>query len=305
MENRVIVIGSLNYDNFIHVRELPKKGETKQITVIDSGCGGKGANQACQCADLGLKTFMVGAVGNDSYGTLLLESLKKSGAEVSLVRKTVTSSGQGYVICAADGSLFSTILKGANDEVCTADVDAALKDCDEQTFVVLQMEIPVGVVEYAITAAHEKGAKIIVNAAPAVPIDKKYFSLCDLLVLNETEAMFYLQKKFKGKNEVLKIIPKFAEELSTAICITLGPEGVVYCGKEGLYEFPAVDVPVVETTGAGDSFIGGLIYSMSRNMSIPDCLKTASYCSAITIQQVGAQNAMPDLKQLTAVLQNK
>ena len=304
MENRVIVIGSLNYDHFIHVHELPKKGETKQITTIDSGDGGKGANQAYQCACLGLKTFMVGAVGNDSYGSLLLDSLKKSGADVSLVRKTVTPSGQGYVICAADGSLFSTILKGANNEVGISDVDTALKDSDEHTFVVLQMEIPVGVVEYAIKTAREKGAKIIVNAAPAVPFDKKYFGMCDLIVMNEAEAMFYLQRNFKGKEELLKIIPKFAEELSTAVCITLGSEGVVYCGKEGLYDFPAVDVPVVETTGAGDSFIGGLIYSMSREMSIPDCLKTASYCSAVTIQRVGAQSAMPSLEQLRALVKN-
>jgi ribokinase len=298
MENNVVVIGSLNYDHFIHVPELPAKGQTMQISGIDTACGGKGANQAYQCAKLGMPTFMVGAAGSDVYGTRLLTSLKEAGTDVSFVRTVDVPTGQGYVICAEDGALFSTILHGANWEVTASDVDKILPLIDENTFVVLQMEIPVDIVKYTIRAAFKKNAKIIVNAAPAVPIEKEYFAMCSLVVFNETEAMFYMNKKFAGKDAAVKMIPDFAEELATAVCITLGPEGVIYCDKSGLYTYPAIDVPVVETTGAGDSFIGGLIYAMAEKKDLFSCLKIASYCSAITIQHTGAQESMASLSQL-------
>ncbi|MFA6857464.1 MAG: ribokinase, partial [Treponema sp.] len=263
MENNVVVIGSLNYDHFIHVPELPAKGQTMQISGIDTACGGKGANQAYQCAKLGMSTYMVGAVGSDVYGTKLLTSLTDVGTDVSFVKTVDVPTGQGYVVCAENGSLFSTILHGANWEVTTSDVDKIMPFINENTFVVLQMEIPVDIVKYAIRAAAGKKAKIIVNAAPAVPIEKEYFAMCSLVVFNETEAMFYMNKKFAGKDNAVKMIPGFAKELSTAVCITLGPEGVIYCDRNNLYTYPAVDVPVVETTGAGDSFIGGMIYAMA------------------------------------------
>jgi len=164
------------------------------------------------------------------------------------------------------------------------------------------MEIPVDIVKYTIRAAAAKKAKIIVNAAPAVPIGKEYFAMCSLVVLNEAEAMFYMHKKFAGKDDAVKMIPGFAEELSTAVCITLGPDGVIYCDRNNLYTFPAIDVPVVETTGAGDSFIGGMIYAMAGNNDLPGCLKIASCCSAVTIQHTGAQKSMASLSQLRQLM---
>ncbi|MGH4036406.1 MAG: ribokinase [Sphaerochaeta sp.] len=298
MAKKVVVIGSVNYDNFLQVDTLPLKGETKQALSYANSCGGKGANQAIQCAKLGLDTRMVARVGNDTFGSILYDNFKNNNVNNDMVKVTDGPSGIGYVISALDGSLFSTILNGANFEITTDDIDEVSDDFDRDTIVVLQLEIPSDVVEYTIKEANKKGARIVLNAAPAVPIDINLFDLCELVIFNEAEAMFYTETVFNSLEEAERVLRDFGKKNKCDLCFTLGPLGALYYRKGDIFYCPAIDVPVVETTGAGDSFIGGLVYAMNRNENIETMLNIASLCSAYTIQEIGTTTSMPTEKEL-------
>lgn len=298
MLNEVIVIGSINYDNFLQVDKLPLKGETKHAHSFNWACGGKGANQAIQCAKLGLKTRMVGKVGNDSIGKTLLDNLKSCDVNCDNVDVVDGPSGMGYVISAEDGSLFSTILRGANWNITKDDIDKVAINFNTATIIVLQLEIPSDIVEYTIRIASSKGCKIVLNAAPAIPIDTELFNLCDLVIFNEAEAMYFTDSSFKTIEETKVAIRKCGEKYNCDLCFTIGPLGALYNKAGEILYYPAIDVPVVETTGAGDSFIGGLVYGLSHYNDVEMMLKFATVCSAFTIQGIGAQNSMPNLKDV-------
>lgn len=304
MAKKVVVVGSVNYDNFLQVDALPLKGETKQALSYANSCGGKGANQAIQCAKLGLDTRMVAKVGNDAFGSILYDNFKKNNVNVDNVKVTDGPSGIGYVISALDGSLFSTILNGANFEITTDDIDEVLCDFDKDTIVVLQLEIPTDVVEYTIKEANKKGSRVVLNAAPAVPIDADLFDLCELVIFNEAEAMFYTKSNFSSLKEAERVIKDFGGKNKCDLCFTLGPLGALYYRSGDIFYCPAIDVPVVETTGAGDSFIGGLIYAMNNKETIEKTLNIASICSAYTIQEIGTTTSMPTEKKLQEGIKN-
>jgi ribokinase len=298
MINRVIVIGSINYDHFLSVPVLPVKGQTLHADSLTVSCGGKGANQAVQCAKLGLSVNMIGAVGSDTIADKLLANLQKYDIDTHFVKVVDGASGQGYVVSAKDGSVFSTIVKGANWQVSKSDVDRCVPYMNENSIIVLQMEIPADVVMYAIDTAHEHQSAIVFNAAPALPVSIDYFRYCTLAVFNEAEAMFYLRYAFDGVEGAKKAVRALYKNICCSCVLTIGPAGSVYCGREGLFYCPAEPVPVVETTGAGDSFIGGLVFALAARMEIPAALKFASKCSAVTIQRIGAQDSMPFLTDI-------
>lgn len=298
MLKRIVVIGSVNYDNFLSVPSLPVKGQTLQADSIKTGCGGKGANQAAQCGKLGVQTYFVGAVGNDLVGKKLSSTLESFGVDISHLKVVDGPSGQGYVISAKDGSVMATILRGANWEVFKEDVDAVSDLIDEETLVILQNEIQMDVVAYAIEFSHGKGAKVLLNAAPALPLDEYYLKMLDYAIFNENEAMYYCGVKFSGLQEAEKVITDFQKRIGATCIFTLGPEGAIYKDNEVFCHCPAEDVPVVETTGAGDSFIGGFAYAVTKELPVKTALKVASLCSGVTIQHVGAQESMPYLKDI-------
>ncbi len=304
MFNKVVIVGSINYDNFLQVDKLPLKGETKHASSFNWACGGKGANQAIQCAKLGLDTKMVGKLGNDRFSSALLENFKKHGVNSDNIDIIDGSSGMGYVISAEDGSLFSTILRGANWRITKKDIDNISFKFDKKTIIVLQLEIPTEVVEYTIEIAYKKGCGIVLNPAPAVPINSELFNLCNLVIFNEIEAMYYTKQSFKTVLEAKNVIKQYGKRFDCDLCFTIGPLGALYNKKGKVIYFPAIEVPVVETTGAGDSFIGGLVYGLCYDKDVITMLKIASICSAFTIQGIGAQNSMPNLKNVLRKLKS-
>lgn len=297
---KVIVIGSLNRDMFIRVPHIPAKGENVHAVDVQYSLGGKGANQAAQCARLGLNTFMCGCVGQDDAGSCLIEGLQKSGVDTSFVRAADAPTGMGVVFTSEGGELAGAVIKGANWALAKSDVDSVLHLFGPRAAVVLQMEVPIDVVEYAIEKAHERGCRIFLNAAPATSIDMKYFSLLSYAVFNETEAAFYLKEnaRLSTVEGALEAVKAFSGEVGCGCVFTLGPAGAVCCSDGVALYSPSIDVPVVETTGAGDSFIGGFIYCISKGAGLKEALDFASLCSAYTIGRVGAQEAMPRLGDL-------
>lgn len=299
MDGKVVVIGSLNYDIILKTDRMPLKGETHNAQSATCCCGGKGGNQAAQCAKLGIQTIMAGHVGNDRNGDLLIQGLKSHGVDTTYIKRVSASSGMGIVHALQDGSVFATIAKGANHTIDKKDIDEIAHLLDEQTVLILQMEIPRQVNEYAISAALKARSTILFNMAPAMEFDKTYMKMCHYLIMNEVEAQFYTGKELTSLPEAKSGLIAFSEEMGNTCIFTLGEQGSMACRDHVFHYKESYPVKAVETTGAGDSFVGGLAYGALNHMDLRGMLDFATCCSALTVQNTGAQDSMPDR---TAVL---
>ncbi|MGN8648131.1 ribokinase [Gracilibacillus sp. HCP3S3_G5_1] len=298
MTHKTVVIGSINYDIIIKQDRLPKIGETITANSVSMCGGGKGANQAVQCAKLGLDTYMVGKVGNDHFGEELLTELKKYHVQTDFMKRADTNTGLGFVNSFPDGRLLSTIAKGANYELKIDDIKNALPLIKEAAMMVIQLEIPIDVAEYAIQVGREHGCYIILNAAPSVPISAKALKLVDCLVVNEAEASYYAQTVIETADDALAASDLLLKKVRHIVCITLGEKGSVLFDGKKKQHFPAEKVNVLETTGAGDSYIGGLAYSVLNKFTIKETGEFASKVSSKTVTKIGAHEAMPLLEEV-------
>lgn len=299
MRDKIVVIGSLNYDIILKSSRLPECGETMPVDNAAFSAGGKGANQAVQAAKLGVPTYMVGCVGEDAQGTYLKQTANAYGVNTIHV-KTIQGvpSGMGVISALEDGSVFASIVRGANYAVTKEHIDAAEPLLRDAAIVILQMEIPVEINVYAIQKAKACGCKVLLNAAPAMEIPECYLQMCDILVVNEVEAAFYLKSELNTIDQAKEGAKKLSDRYGADIIITLGKAGAVVSDKGELVFIPAKKVDAIETTGAGDSFIGGVGYALMQDMTLTEACKFATACSAITVCRLGAQNSMPTLEEI-------
>lgn len=300
--SKVVVIGSLNYDVVLQLKELPKKGETLPAQSAKFCAGGKGANQAVQLAKLGVQTYMVGAVGSDAMGNYMKENLDNFGVNTDFIKVINKESGMGIIQALGHGEVYATIVRGANYGVTKEDVDRIAPLLKEADFLVMQLEIPVPIVEYAIDLAYSHHCKVILNAAPAMEISRESLKKCYLLVVNEVEAAFYIGKELTSIAMAKEEVFKLAQELQNNCLFTLGKDGGVVSDGKRVEFVPAIDVKVVETTGAGDSFVGGMAYALANQQDVFEASLFASYCSAGTIGGIGAQTAMPTLEKTQQIM---
>lgn len=296
---KVVVIGSLNYDIFLSLDSVPKIGETANAVSSNSSAGGKGANQAVQIAKLGMPVCMVGNIGNDQMGAALKNSLEQAGVDCKYLKYSHdTETGMGVVDVFPDGNVMAVISHGANYRVKKEDLLQIQGEIADADLVVLQLEIPIEVVKYAIDLAHECGVKVLLNAAPAAELEEEYICKCDYFIVNEVEASFYAKTDIATVEKAEEIIPKLTEKYGNCWICTLGKSGSLIVKKGKSYRIPAIKTAVVETTGAGDSFVGGFSYGILQGMDEFAAAWFAAHCSAITIRNVGAQNSMPDREQI-------
>ena len=297
MKDKITVIGSLNYDIILKVKRLPEKGETMTAESAGFSAGGKGANQAVQAAKPGIPTYMVGCVGKDSMGDYLIETAKRHGVCTDHIRRSDENTGMGMVQALEDGSVYAVIARGANYSVSREDVDNAKDLLKESSSLILQMEIPQEVNEYAIRTAGECGCRVIMNAAPAAKISDDALSMCDIVAVNEVEAAFYcgtpVDSVEKAKSEIAGLCARYGNSW----IFTLGASGSVLSDGKKTEFIPSMKVKAVETTGAGDSYIGGFAYALQSGKDFFDAGKFATCCSAVTVCRVGAQDSMPVLKE--------
>lgn len=300
-EKKVVVIGSLNYDVCLKQERFPDEGETYFADSVEYCSGGKGANQAVQAGKLGVSTYMVGCIGDDSQGEFLKASIEKYGVHTDYLKTVAGSSGMSVAQSLYDGGVRASVVKGSNNMVSTEDVDRLDGFLNPGDIAVFQMEIPVPVVEYAIRFCKERGCYVILNAAPAAAIDKEILKLVNLFIVNELEAGFYCGRAITSRETALKEIQRMSAELDNICIYTLGKAGAVVCAC-GQTEFvPARQVSAVESTGAGDSFVGGLCYALICGMDIVQAARFATCCSAQTVCKTGGQPAMPVLEEVMAM----
>ena len=298
MNKKITVIGSLNYDVILKIPRLPFKGETLTANGAAFSAGGKGANQAVQAAKFKTPTYMVGCVGTDASADFLVNTAKEYGVNVDYIRKVPGSSGMGVINAVEDGSVYACIVRGANFEVTKEDVDNAMPILKESGVCILQNEIPVEIIAYAIDKAKEAGCIVVLNAAPAIELPEECLSKVDILVVNEVEAEFYCHEKIDSVEKAKTEIKKMAEKYNNNVIFTLGKDGAV-AYENGTIEFiPAMKVDAIETTGAGDSYIGAVSHSIIEGKSLIEACKFATKCSAITVCRMGAQPSMPTLEDV-------
>lgn len=299
MAEIVAVIGSLNIDFVTTTPRVAAAGETLTATSFDTGFGGKGANQAVACARLSterVKTMMVGKVGDDSFGQDYRDALSRDSIDTSHV-EVVKGQRTGIAnIIVEVGSGENRILLAPNANYARADTEQDLVP-DNARVVVFQLEIPQATVLHNIKVARQKGAYVILNPAPAVPLPDEIYASIDCIVLNETEAEIMCSTGGDWGDFF------FAKGLRDLVVLTLGGDGVRFkarTGKEA--HVPARKVKVLDTTAAGDTFVGALATKIAENKG--DTAKAEAYiefanaAAARTVQKSGAMAAIPKLQEV-------
>lgn len=304
--NKVTVVGSLNVDTTMKIKRMPLPGETISTLGKSSAAGGKGANQAVSAARSGAQTFFVGEVGKDSGGEMMLNDLRENGIDVSGIRENAqVGTGSAAILLDEHGQNSILVYGGANQQLSVDDVNAAKKQIMEADFVVAQFETPQSATLRAFELAKENGVTTILNPAPAQKIDPAVLKLTDLIIPNETESQALTGIIITDETSMLMSAAKFAQMGVRNLIITVGAKGAFYCTQDGYNFIPAFKVNAVDTTAAGDTFIGALASQLKPDMSnIEKALVYAQRASSLAVQKMGALPSIPTKQQVIAASQN-
>lgn len=297
---KVIVLGSINMDLVIGTSLLPKKGETIKGDYFLTNPGGKGANQAVASAKFGAETYLLGAVGDDVFGTELHQTLERYRVKTEYIQQIPGPSGIAVIIINNQDNRI--IISGeANAKYQEKTAITALRELGKPgDILVVQFELPFQVVEAAIKEAHQMGLFIIVNPAPAMNnFPQELCPYIDMLVPNETEANIFIQEK--GVSSSKEIAQKILQKGIKSVIITLGEKGSYYRDQQKQILIPARFVEPVDTTGAGDTYIGVLAASLTEGRTIKQAMELATIASSITVSRHGAQQAIPYREEINAV----
>jgi ribokinase len=290
----VFVLGSINQDFVLKVERRPQPGETVTNAKLSTHNGGKGANQAAAAALLGASVAFLGRVGDDEFGEPLVQALQEKGIDTSLVeRASGNSTGAAFITVTPDGENAITVAPGANRSLTPEDVDAAADAIGDARVFVAQMEIPVQSVLRAVEVAAEQGTRALVNLAPTFEVPQELLEKLDPLVVNEHEAAFLLGRQVEGVDGALSAAPELLSSGPRSAVITIGEDGAVLADGESVDHLPAPEVEVVDTTGAGDAFVGALATQLARGASLREAVAYAVRAGAAAVTKEGAQGALP------------
>lgn len=297
----LVVLGSLNMDLVVRTASIPRPGETVHGHSFRTVPGGKGANQAAAAARLGASTAMVGRVGDDEFGSSLLANMRRQGVDTEYVRiDDGAASGTALIAVDDQGENSIIVSPGANGRVGREDVDAAGPLLEEARYLVMQFEVPLLAVQYAIEVARELDLEVILNPAPAYPVNADFLKGVYCLIVNETEAA-----TLSGKDVTdLRTAEGAAKELAglgvQVVIVTLGAQGALLCEGERAVHVPAHRVEVVDTTAAGDAFVGGLTAALLEGRSLPEATRYATCAGSLATTVMGAQTSLPSKAQVEA-----
>lgn len=301
--NRVCVLGSINMDVVLKVNHMPKVGETIFAKSLQNIPGGKGANQAVAGKRLGSHVCMIAKVGTDSNGQVLKNSLIKNDINVDFVFED-RENPTGTAIISVDqlGNNSITVVAGANMTINTEEIHKAKEVIENSNIVVAQFETPVDTTIEAFKIAKNKGIITVLNPAPAKEIQEELLKYTDIVIPNETEAYELTGIEVKDLDSAKEAGYKFIENGVKFAIITLGANGAAVISKDKSEIVKAYKVKAVDTTAAGDTFIGGFISKLNPEKidfeEIKKAIKFGNKCSSIAVQREGAQPSIPYLKEI-------
>ncbi|AEN09373.1 MULTISPECIES: ribokinase [unclassified Streptomyces] len=290
----IAVLGSTNMDLVAYVARAPGRGETVTGREFRTVPGGKGANQALAAARAGGEVVMIGAVGTDEYGSRLRTTLEHAGIDTDLLHTVAGPSGTAHIVVDDEGSNAIVVVPGANGTVTTLGPGehAAIAAAG---LLLLQLELPLRVVTEAARAARSLGVRTILTPSPVQPLPAELLDAVDLLIPNEHEAAAL--SGYDDPHAAAQILLRQVPE----VVITLGRKGCLYAARGGeTIPFPAPEVTAVDTTGAGDTFVGTLAVALGEGRAVPEALAWASSAAALCVQRPGASSSMPYRSEIDA-----
>lgn len=294
---KVVVAGSINMDLVTVCERAPKGGETLFGKEFFQVPGGKGANQAVAIGKLGTQVTMLGKIGNDSFGKDLVASMKNSGVNTEYIENSASSTGIAKIIVEANGQNRILVVSGANMDVDRAYIDRHIEVINNSDILVTQLEIPIDTVEYVLKKAKEAGKITILNPAPAAQLNDEIIKNSDIIIPNESELGIITGMPANTLNEIEAAAQKLLNMGVKELIVTLGSQGSLHLNKKGSTLHSAYKVNAVDTTAAGDSFIGGLVKNIQDD-NLDEAIEFATKVSAITVTRKGAQISIPTIEEV-------
>ena len=296
---KIVVIGSTNTDMVVKARTLPKPGETVIGDKYFTNLGGKGANQAVAASRLGGTVSFVTKVGEDDFGKRAFEQFKNEGIDTSYVYSdSEKSSGVALITLSKEGENSIVVAPGANDNLTEKCINKTLTDLKSADIVLIQMEIPLKTVEYAIEIAKAHKIKVILNPAPAKKISDNALKGLYMITPNESEAEILTGIKVKDEGTARAACNLLREQGIEVIIITLGSSGAFVLCNEFIGLIPGKRVDAVDTTAAGDTFNGALAVAIAKGKNINEAVQFANCAAAISVTRMGAQSSIPKLNEM-------
>jgi len=303
---RVAVVGSANTDLTTFIDRFPKPGETIFGERFDLGFGGKGANQAAAAKLCGAEVFMVACVGSDLFGPATIQNFRRLGIDASHVRQVDgVSSGVAPIFVDSSGQNRIIVVKGANDALKPADVDAASEVLRHADCIVLQFEIPLETVYYTIQFARKNRIRCILNPAPAQPVEVKAISELDYFVPNESEVETITGLPVRNLEDAKRSAEKLLASGIRRVIVTLGANGSLLAGHEGMEHIPPFRVNSVDSTGAGDAFIGSFATFLGEGLAEREAVLRANLYAGLSTTTTGTQKSFYDRARFDAEWGNR
>jgi ribokinase len=295
----IVAVGSVTMDMVTLTPQIPRIGQTVIGTGFGTTPGGKGANQAVAAARLGYPVQMVGKVGDDAYGPVLLDNLSRAGVGIEAMEKVDGSSGLAPIFLSEAGENAIVVVPGANGKVDTATVDRHADLIRSAGMVLCQLELPLSTVDHTIALCAEAGVPVMLDPAPAAPLPDKVFSRTAWFTPNETEALLYTSPNASPETAASELIAKGL----SGVVLKRGSEGAYVATAQGLNAsvkpFP---VKVIDTVGAGDCFNGAFAVALLEGLDPLAAARFASAAAAISVSRRGAQASMPTRAEVDAFL---
>ncbi len=286
MNKKICVIGSSNIDQFSYISEFPSGGETLIGDSFETGFGGKGANQAVMAGLLGADIYMISCLGNDIFGDSTINNFIENDVNVDHIQRVKVSSGVAPIWVNAKGENKIIVIPGANNEIDANKAKASLQEIENVSYLIGQAEIPMDVNHDVFDYAKQNNITTVFNPAPGKILESAFLKNIDWLIPNENEFQI-----ISGLNMTDENILEFSKTIPCNLLITCGEQGVLYVDDDEIIKFKAPKVHAIDTTGAGDAFVGSFVYALSKDLKVNDAINLAIDKASLSVTKRGTQSS--------------